>query len=81
MMDEPPRIIDTYDSDMKKYKITFRSPGSAMPRFMLPLSLLKQEKKSQIVEAVSLEEAERMAADERLRYPLNWFVSVEELSE
>ena len=80
-MDEPPRIIDTYDSGTRRFKITFRSPGSAIPRFMLPLSLRKQEKRSQTVEAVSLEEAESMAADERLRYPMNWSVSVEELSE
>jgi len=48
-----------------------------MPR----ISLLKQETRSQIVEAASIEEAERMAADERLSYPVNWSVSVEELPE
>lgn len=80
-MDEPRRIIDTYDSDTKRYKITFTSPGSAIPSFLPRISLIKQETRSQIIEAASLEEAERMAADQRLRYPLNWSVSVEELSE
>jgi len=80
-MNDPPGTIDTYDSDTKRYRITFTFPGSAISSFMPRISLLRQETRSQIVEAASLEEAQRMAADERLSYPVNWSVSVEELSE
>ena len=80
-MDEPSGTIDAHGFDKTRYKITFTFPGSAIPSFMPRISLLKQETRSQIVEAASIEEAERMAADERLSYPVNWSVSVEELLE
>jgi len=80
-MNESPGTINANDSGTKRYKITFTFPGTAIPSFMPRMSLLKQETRSQVVEAASLEEAERMAAEKRLSYPVNWSVSVEELSE
>jgi hypothetical protein len=80
-VNESSGTIDTNDSGAKKYKITFTFPGSAIPSFMPRISLLKQETRSEVVEAASREEAEKMAAEKRLSYPVNWSVSVEELSE
>jgi hypothetical protein len=64
---------------LPKYKVTYTSPVSVRPGF-LRIDLGKQETKSQIIEALNLEMAEQMAGEERMRYPIDLTVSVEEIA-
>jgi len=68
---------DTVEA-LPKYKLTFTSPRSATPGF-LRVNVREQESRSMIIEASNLQEAEDRAQQERLRYPVNWAVSVEEI--
>jgi hypothetical protein len=70
---------EVVNSGLPKYKITFTSPASAKPGF-LRINVTPQETRSEIIEAANLEEAEQMAGEERMTYPTNWKVSVEEVS-
>jgi hypothetical protein len=64
---------------LPKYKVTFTSPVSVRPGF-LRIDLSKQETKSQVIEASNLEMAEQMAGEERMKYPIDLTVSVEEIA-